>query len=117
MNKKIINLTLPIVTREIEYVLATYPRYPYQQAFTSSGLLLDLIAYVLSRIPNTYTVIEETKSSSNNQVSDRCSTEQLLDIENLIHLGIRDVLDVHRQTSEHLPQMFEVPSVLADFLA
>lgn len=104
MNKQIINLTLPVVIEEIEHILVTYPRYPYQEAFSAAGLRQDLIAYVLSRVPNTYTVVEETQSSSNPTLLPCYSSERLLDIEHWIHLGIRDVLHVYNRSNSYMPQ-------------
>jgi hypothetical protein len=104
MSKQLLNLTLSVVIEEIEYILATYPSHPYQQAFSASGLRQDLIAYVLSRVPNTYTVVEETQPSSKQTVSPQYSSKQLLDIEQWIHLGIRDVLHVYNRTNSSMPQ-------------
>lgn len=53
----IINITLPVIIEKIKNILEIYPEYPYQQTFSSSGLRQDLIAYVLSRVSNTYTVL------------------------------------------------------------
>ncbi|MCU0547012.1 MAG: hypothetical protein MUE44_33430 [Oscillatoriaceae cyanobacterium Prado104] len=104
MEKVLVNLTLAVVTEEIENILETYPQYPYQQAFSPSGLRQDLIAYVLSRIPNTYTAIESSESVPNKKVQVRCSSEQLLHIENLIHTGIRDVLHSYHHQDYCVPQ-------------
>jgi hypothetical protein len=91
MSKQLFNLTLSIVIEELEHILATYPKYPYQQAFSASGLHQDLVAYVLSRVPNKFTVVEETVFSSKPALLSHYSTQQLLDIEHWIHLGIRDI--------------------------
>lgn len=104
MNKQLINLTLPVVIEEIEHILATYPTYPYQQAFSVAGLRQDLVAYVLSRVPNQYAVVEETQYSSTPALLPRYSTQRLLDIEHWIHLGIRDVLHVYNRSNYSMPQ-------------
>ncbi|HEY9653728.1 MAG TPA: late competence development ComFB family protein [Coleofasciculaceae cyanobacterium] len=104
MNKQLINLTLSVVIEEIEHILATYPTYPYQQAFSVAGLRQDLVAYVLSRVPNQYAVVEETQYSSTPALLPRYSTQRLLDIEHWIHLGIRDVLHVYNRTNYSMPQ-------------
>ncbi len=91
MPKNLVNITLAAVTEEIEIILESYPKYPYQEAFSPSGLRQNLIAYVLSRVPNRYIAID-SESVSGKTVEFRCSSEQLLEIEDLIHTGIRDVL-------------------------
>ncbi len=91
MQKNLVNITLVVVTEEVEIILESYPKYPYQEAFSPSGLRQDLIAYVLSRVPNKYTAID-SESMLSQRVHFSCSSEQLLEIEDLIHTGIRDVL-------------------------
>ena len=106
MSKKIINLTLPLVNEEIEDILETYPKSPYRQAFSPSNLRQDLIAYVLSRIPNMYAVIEETHGPSIDKAQVCWSEEERLYIDSLIHLGIQHVL--HRsydQVNRYIPQL------------
>ncbi len=96
MQKSLVNITLAVVTEEVEIILESYPKYPYQEAFSLSGLRQDLIAYVLSRVPNRYTAIDVSGEYVSAQaVQFRCSSEQLLEIEDLIHTGIRDVLHSH----------------------
>lgn len=97
MEKQLFNLTLPIVNEEIENILSTYPNHPYQQAFSITGFRQDLLAYVLSRVPNKYTVFDGTKAPSSFPLSLPYPTKQLLDIEEYIHLGIRDILTVYNQ--------------------
>lgn len=104
MQKTLVNLTLSVVTEEVEIILESYPKHPYQQAFSPSGLRQDLIAYVLSRVPNTYTAIEASESVSNQRVQVRCSSEQLLHIEKLIHTGIRDVLHSYHSIDYRVPE-------------
>ncbi|WP_341733224.1 MAG: hypothetical protein P2A85_18330 [Microcoleus anatoxicus] len=103
MNKTLVNLTLAVVTEEVENILDSYPRYPYQEAFAPSGLRQDLIAYVLSRVPNTYTALPSSDVMSDKTVQVRCSSEQLIHIENLIHTGISDVLHSYHKIDHRLP--------------
>lgn len=56
MPYELINLTLPKVIREIENVLSDYPEHPYQSAFAIHELRQQLIAHILSQIPNHYAV-------------------------------------------------------------
>ncbi|MGL5065082.1 MAG: hypothetical protein ACRC62_34365 [Microcoleus sp.] len=116
MEKVLVNLTLAVVTEEVENILETYPKHPYQQAFAPSGLRQDLIAYVLSRIPNTYTAIESADSDPHKTVQVRCSSEQLLHIENLIHTGIRDVLYSYNHVDYCVPQTVRSRAKTANWL-
>lgn len=117
MDKQLFNLTLPVVIEEIEYILGTYPKYPYQQAFSASGLRQDLVAYVLSRVPNIYTVVEETQPSSKPIVSPHYSSKRLLDIEHWIHLGIRDILHIHNRTNPYMPQTVSYNSTTSSLIS
>ncbi|HEY9725001.1 MAG TPA: late competence development ComFB family protein [Chroococcales cyanobacterium] len=104
MNKQLINVTLSVVTEEIEHILETYQKYPYQQAFSASELRQDLIAYVLSRVPNQYAVVEENQFSSSPTLLSHHSSERLLNIEHWIHRGIRDVLHTYNRSNCYIPQ-------------
>lgn len=106
MSLRIVNLTLLLVTEELENILGNYPEYRYRQAFASSNLRQKLLAYVLSRIPNIYTVIEESQSPSINTIILDCCSEQIRHIESLIHTGIRDV--IHRNNEGAKPYLFRV---------
>ena len=102
MQKNLVNITLAVVTEEVEIILESYPKYPYQEAFSPSGLRQDLIAYVLSRVPNRYSAIDPGESVLSQTVEVHCSSEQLLHIENLIHTGIRDVLHSYEKIDYRL---------------
>ncbi|MFB2923563.1 MULTISPECIES: late competence development ComFB family protein [Aerosakkonema] len=80
MTKQLFKLTLTVVIDEIENILSTYPPYPYKQAFSSARLRQDLLAYVLSRVPNKYAVIEETDPLSKQILLPPYSRKELLDI-------------------------------------
>jgi len=115
MPKTLVNITLSVVTEEVEIILESYPRYPYQEAFSPSGLRQDLIAYVLSRVPNTYSAIEASESASNQTVEVRCSSEQLLHIENLIHTGIRDVLYSYHKIDYLVPERVRFGAIVSSW--
>lgn len=100
MSKTIANLTLLLITEEIEKVLETYPYHPYQQAFDIFDLRQKLIAYVLSRVSSTYTVIEHREPIIDPK-SVRCSLEQRLQIETLIHQGIQHILQQNSACDNH----------------
>lgn len=109
MAKTIVNLTLPVVVEQIETVLEAYPDRPYQQAFAIPDLRQELIAYVLSRVSNYYTVVEEQLTQVQPAI---CSLEQKLQIETLVTRGIQDILQQHWEWSIH-----RLPSVLESGLA
>lgn len=56
MSQGLVNLTLPAVLQEIEYVLEEYPEHPYQAAFLLPELHQRLVAHILSNVPNYYIV-------------------------------------------------------------
>ncbi|HEY9893206.1 MAG TPA: hypothetical protein V6D37_15645 [Candidatus Sericytochromatia bacterium] len=92
MPHKIINLTLPVVLQEIEYVLEEYPEYPYQVAFSVEEFRQKLIAHVLSNIPNRFTVIDDSQEPpKDNKLLHRSIAERLR-LENLIRGGILHIL-------------------------
>jgi len=92
MPHKIINLTLPVVLQEIEYVLEEYPEYPYQVAFSVEEFRQKLIAHVLSNIPNRFTVIDDSQEPpKDNKLLHRSIAERLC-LENLIRGGILHIL-------------------------
>ena len=114
MPKNLVNITLALVTEEVEIILGNYPKYPYQEAFSPWGLRQDLIAYVLSRVPNKYIAIDSGESL-NQKVQIRCSSEQLLHIENLIHTGIRDVLHSYQKIDCGLWEQVKSPERVASW--
>ena len=57
MSKTIANLTLPLVSLEIENVLDTYHYHPYRQAFAIPELREKLTAYVLNCVPACYAML------------------------------------------------------------
>ncbi|MCC3529517.1 MAG: hypothetical protein JGK21_15225 [Microcoleus sp. PH2017_22_RUC_O_B] len=115
MQKNLVNITLGVVTEEVEIILGSYPKYPYQEAFSYSGLRQDLIAYVLSRVPNKYTAIDSGESVSNQTMQVRCSSEQLLQIENLIHTGICDLLHSYQKVDYCLREEVKLDSRVASW--
>lgn len=95
MSYQIVNLTFLLVIKTIEEVLTDYPKYPYQIAFSIPYWRQHLIVYVLNQIPNRQAVIEDT--SKNYEDSDyfnwlHCPLEEQLNIKELIHVGIINIL-------------------------
>ena len=113
MHKNLVNITLVTVTEEVEIILESYPKYPYQEAFLPSGLRQDLIAYVLSRVPNKYIAIDSGESVWNHTVQVRCSSDQLLHIENLIHTGIRDLVHSYQKVDYGLREQVKFDSTVS----
>ncbi|PSB00770.1 hypothetical protein [Merismopedia glauca] len=106
MSHELINLTLPIVTQEIEDVLEEYPEYPYQSAFLMPELRLQLIAHVLSQIPNRYEVKGIQKSSNNGQARHSSLLKERLGMEMLIRGGILHILRENADWLSHqLPKV------------
>ena len=95
MTKLIVNLTLPIVKEEIECLLETYPAPSYWQTFENPDLCQELIAYVLSRVPNFYTVVETEEQAQLKPTRLSHSLEQRMKIETLIHQGVQQILQTN----------------------
>ncbi len=105
MSKTIVNLTLPTVVAIIEDILETYPHHPYQQAFSIPEVRQELVAHVLSRISNSYTVIEEEQQSHLSIDSLPCSLESRLCIEATIHEGIEKIMfNQEKDLSHQIPE-------------
>ncbi|WP_254173533.1 late competence development ComFB family protein [Planktothrix pseudagardhii] len=94
MENKLLNLTLPFVIEEIENILETYPKSLHQETFSANNLRQELVAYVLSRVPNKYIVVDKTENLEQTKLSIAYSSQRLLDIEYYIHLGIRDIFGI-----------------------
>ncbi len=92
MAHTIVNETLPVVLQEIENVLADYPTYPYQVAFSIEELRQKLIAHVLSQIPNRYSVIEDTQESLRKSKFIKRSLEEQVRLETLVRGSVLHLL-------------------------
>jgi hypothetical protein len=92
MSYPIIDLTLPVVTEEIENVLEEYPVHPYQVAFSIHELRQKLIAHILSHIPNRYVVEGTQESYLNSRVRYSSPLQEQLHIEMVIHCSILHIL-------------------------
>jgi len=92
MSKTLVNMTLLLVSEEIENVLDSQAENFYQEAFSLPDLRQELITYVLSRVANLYRVIEDGQESSI-KCNPLCkSAVKRLHIEAVIHQGIDDLL-------------------------
>ena len=91
MSKSLVNTTLFSVREEIKHILAEQPQ-GIQAAYAQSDLYQDLLAYVLSRIPNSFVAIEEGQELDGTEYLYRESAERRLQKESIISRGIYDVL-------------------------
>lgn len=92
MPQTIVNFALPIVAERIDEILAGYPFYPHQQAFSASERRQKLAAYVLSRIPGYYVTMDQAAACSLESPRNCYTAEQHQQIERLIHQGIEHLL-------------------------
>jgi hypothetical protein len=90
MLKTTVDLAIAVVEAEAENLLHSYPYYPYQRAFSAPSLRQKLIAYVLSRVPSLYAVMEAQAVSTEAPL--HCPPEQRQQVEVLIHRGIQCLL-------------------------
>lgn len=94
MVSSILNKISPVVVKEIEEILATYPQSPYQEVFKYPHYKQILVAYVLSRISHQFITTDEIDQHNNLYETDHLhlTMPQLLHIESLIHQGIEQIL-------------------------
>lgn len=86
MTKTLVNQTQAIVWEEATLLLEHFPHRGYQTVIGDAELRQELIAYVLSRIPNVYAA-QETDAYSRGRI-----TAYRLQIEFLLQQGIQLVL-------------------------
>lgn len=99
------NRIVPIVVTEIESVLADYPQYPYQLAFSMPELRQKLIAHVLNHLPHSYTAFKNKKELSRPIQPTSFPWEARIRLENLIRGSIYHVLRENADwVSRNLPQ-------------
>lgn len=92
MSLSLINLTLPAIFREIEDVLAEYPEYPYQVAFSLSQWRQALIVRILNQTRCHYTLVENSEDISINPYHLYLPLEQRLRLEGIIRETIIHLL-------------------------
>lgn len=88
MAKHLVNLTLKLVSDRVDYVLKTHPYSLYQSVIDCSDFQLELIAYILNRVPSLYVVTGEDRPGIRLCLG---SSEQF-HLEGLIHEGIHAIL-------------------------
>jgi hypothetical protein len=92
MTHELINLTLPLVLREIGDVLDEYPEHPYQSAFSIHEFRQKLIAYVLSQVPNQYAIDGEPAPARRSSSQHSSPLAERLYMETVIRGGILHIL-------------------------
>lgn len=106
MSYELINLTLPVVIAEIDTILEDYPESPYQIAFSLPEMRQRLVAYVLTHIPNRYTVRGEELRLKESKFLRPSPMQERLQMENLIHGGILHLLQENSEwVGSRLTQM------------
>lgn len=88
MEKHLVNLTLKLVSERVEYVLKTYPYSLYKSAIDCSDFQLELIAYILNRVPSLFVVTEDDRPG----VQLCLGSSEQFHLEGLIHEGIHVIL-------------------------
>lgn len=107
MTKTLVNLTHQALLCEIETILDGYPYHPHRQAFATPDLRQELIAYVLSRIPSSYSAVDEREVPTTYRFPGGY-VEQQLQLENLVHQGICCILqDKADWVTCHIPEPFQ----------
>jgi hypothetical protein len=98
MATKLINLTLLKVIKEIKNILDICPTEAHQKLARDLNLQQQLVAYVLSRVPNRHVAIEEEYLSLISSHSICCSTLEQIKIENLVNEGIYYLMQLEKKS-------------------
>jgi hypothetical protein len=101
MTSTIVNLTLLKVNEELENFLDMAQEPYYQSALNDVEFRQKLTAFILNRLPNRYLTVEPEKAEGLNSTRFIFTTQERLNIENLIHLGIYYLFQKH----EHLASL------------
>jgi hypothetical protein len=112
MSHELINLTLPRVIQEIENVLNEYPEHPYQSAFSIHELRQQLIAHILSQIPNRYTVQGLQEPMKKPKALDSSPMKERLYMETVVHGSILHIL---RENADSLSDRFSLVDKTTNF--
>jgi hypothetical protein len=112
MSHELINLTLPTVIQEIENALNEYPEHPYQSAFSIHELRQQLIAHILSQIPNRYAVQGLQQPAKKPKALDSSPMKERLYMETVVHGSILHIL---RQNADSLSDRFSLVDKTTNF--
>ncbi|MBO0351760.1 late competence development ComFB family protein [Phormidium pseudopriestleyi FRX01] len=88
MAKHLVNLTLKLISERVDYILKTHPYSLYKSVIDCSDFQLELIAYILNRVPSLYVVTGDDRPAIRFCLG---SSEQF-HLEGLIHEGIHVIL-------------------------
>ena len=88
MAKHLVNLTLTFVSDRVDYVLKNHPYSLYRSVIDCSDFQLELIAYILNRVPSLYVVTEEDRP----RIQLCLGSSERFHLEGLIHEGIHAIL-------------------------
>lgn len=92
MPLSLINLTLPAIFKEIEDVLAEYPEYPYQVAFSLPRWRQELITRILTQTSCRYILVESSEDISINPYHLYLPLERRLHLEEMIRENVLRLL-------------------------
>jgi hypothetical protein len=101
MQTKVVSLGMEIVNEEIEHALELYPDEPYKEAFASPELRQKLISYVMNKIQEAYSGIENMPNRPAKPKFPYRSLELRLRIESYVHKGIDGILQVNSNLVRH----------------
>jgi hypothetical protein len=99
MLPRIINLTLLLVIKEIEYILEDYPEDSYQVAFSIPELRQKLILHVVNQLPSYYAILEEDQELPSNPKSLYSSLEEKVCMEILIR---ESIVELFRENADSI---------------
>ena len=83
-------LLMSTIAGEIESILPTYPRYPYQRVFADRDVKQQLIDYVLKQVPRRSPI--EGEPADHLYPTGKPPQKLLEQLRVLVHLGLVDVL-------------------------
>jgi hypothetical protein len=101
MQTKVVNLGMEIVNEEIKQALELYPDEPYKKVFASPELRQKLISYVMNKIQEAYSDLENTPNRQAQPKFPYRSLELRLRIENYVHRGIERISQVNSNLVRH----------------
>jgi hypothetical protein len=102
MGKKFNNLVLQVVIEEIQNILDIYADSIYSTTLATAEVRQKLRIFVLNKLPETYTALDDDKNRSSQCKFPAKSLELRLQIENYIHQGIKLIILEKSNGASHL---------------